>query len=148
MERNLSNIKTLLSLVRKILTQPSSRLNLEFLSRQGMWFNYHQILEVRVTMTYLNNTFQKVKYTYSGSQFQIKVTFYSLLGNCLGNTFRVTSFKLTGQEVTQPSFQQWSYTSHEEQPHPPSWAPETTPWSLANCSLWLNIHYLWEFIKY
>lgn len=69
-----------------------------------------------------------------GTQFEIEVRLDTLLGDGLGDSLRVSPFKLPGQQVVQPSFEQGDDTSHEEQPDPPSRRPETDTGSLSNGS--------------
>lgn len=45
------------------------------------------------------------------------------------------TFKLPGQQIPQPSLQQWSDPPHEEQPDSPSRSPEATTRTLANRTL-------------
>lgn len=45
------------------------------------------------------------------------------------------TFKLPGQQVAQPSLQQGGDAPHKEQPHPPSWCPEPTAWTLTHWTL-------------
>lgn len=71
----------------------------------------------------------------SSSQLQVKVAFNSLLGDCLGNAFRVSPFKLSGQKIAKPSFQERNNTTQEKQPHPPPRSPKATSWSFTNRSL-------------
>lgn len=42
---------------------------------------------------------------YSSSQLQVILTFNSLLGDCLGNALRMSTFKLSRQQVSKPAFQ-------------------------------------------
>lgn len=46
--------------------------------------------------------------------------------------YRVLTFKLPGQQIPQPAFQQWGDAPHEEQPHSPAWSPETTARTFAH----------------
>lgn len=70
-----------------------------------------------------------------GSKFQVKVTLNSLLGDCFGNTFGVSPFKLSGQQISKPAFQEGYNTTQEKEPHPPSRSPEATPRSFTYRSL-------------
>lgn len=45
------------------------------------------------------------------------------------------TFKLPGQQISQPSLQQRSDPPHKEQPHSPARSPETTTWALAHRTL-------------
>jgi len=69
------------------------------------------------------------------SQFQIIMTFHSLLCHRLGNALRVSSFELARQQVAEPSFQQRSHSTHEEQPHAPPGSPESTARTFADWTL-------------
>lgn len=69
------------------------------------------------------------------SQFQIIMTLHSLLGHRLSNALRVSSFKLPRQQVAEPSFQQRSHSTHEEQPHAPAGSPESTSRTFADWTL-------------
>lgn len=42
-----------------------------------------------------------------------------------GDSLRVSSFKLSGQQVTEPPLEQGDDTSHEEEPDSPTRSPET-----------------------
>lgn len=44
----------------------------------------------------------------------------------------VLTFKLPGQQIPQPAFQQWRDASHEEQPYSPAWSPEATARTFAH----------------
>lgn len=44
----------------------------------------------------------------------------------------VLTFKLPGQQIPQPAFQQWRDAPHEEQPHSPAWSPEATARTFAH----------------
>lgn len=80
-------------------------------------------------------TKQNVHESYRSSKFQIKMAFHSLFGDSLGNSFGMSTFKLSGKKVTKPSFQQWGDSSHEEEPYPPSWSPESTSRTLPHWAL-------------
>ncbi len=45
------------------------------------------------------------------------------------------TFKLPGQQISQPPLQQWCDPPHEEQPHSPARCPEATTWTLAHRTL-------------
>ena len=51
--------------------------------------------------------------------------FDPLLGHSLGYTFRVTPFKLTGEQIAQPALQKRGDATQEEKPHPPPGRPDT-----------------------
>ncbi|KAK4812136.1 hypothetical protein QYF61_000977 [Mycteria americana] len=42
------------------------------------------------------------------------------------------TFKLPGQQIPQPAFQQWRDAPHEEQPYSPAWSPEATARTFAH----------------
>ena len=71
--------------------------------------------------------------THDGStQLQVEVRLDTLLGDRLGDSLRVSSLELSGQQVVEPSLEQGNDTSHEEQPDPPSWRPEPDTGTLSN----------------
>lgn len=47
----------------------------------------------------------------------------------------VQTFKLSGQQISEPPLQQGGDAPHEEQPHPPTRGPEATTWTLAHRTL-------------
>lgn len=69
------------------------------------------------------------------SQLQVKVGFYSLLGNGFSNSFRVTALELPRQQVTQPTLEERRDPSHEEEPYSPAWRPETATRTFSNWTL-------------
>ena len=69
---------------------------------------------------------------YGRTQLQIEMWFDSLLRHSLGHTFRVTSFKLTREEIAQPALQQRSDAAQEEEPHTPSRCPDTATRTLTH----------------
>ena len=59
----------------------------------------------------------------------------SLLGHRLGHALRVSALELSGQEVSEPTFEQWGDSAHEEEPDAPPRGPESAPWSFSDRSL-------------
>ena len=66
----------------------------------------------------------------TGPQLQVEVTLHSLLGDSFSHSLAVSSLKLSRQNITRPSIQEWSLPSHEEVPHSPSRSQESTTWAL------------------
>src|SRR5690606_5486246 len=62
----------------------------------------------------------------SGTQFEIKMGFNSLLRDSLRNTLGVTTLELTRQKISQPSLKKWNNTTEKEEPDSPSWSPKAT----------------------
>jgi hypothetical protein len=53
-------------------------------------------------------------HNHGGSQLEVVLGLYSLLGHGLCDAFAVTALELTREEVTQPSLEQGDDTSKEE----------------------------------
>ena len=66
------------------------------------------------------------------SQLQVEMTLHSLLGDRLGHAFRVSTFELSREEVSEPALKERDHAPQEEEPHPPSWGPNSDPWSLSH----------------
>lgn len=69
---------------------------------------------------------------HTSSQLQVILRLNSLLGDCLGDAFTVTTFKLSGKEIAEPSLQQRHYPPYEEEPYAPPRCPEPNTRSLTN----------------
>jgi hypothetical protein len=68
----------------------------------------------------------------SRTEFQVVVRLDTLLGDRLGNTFAVTTFKLTGEEISEPPLKERDDAAHEEQPHSPTGSPKTATRTLSD----------------
>merc|ERR1719318_1736727 len=63
---------------------------------------------------------------HAGSQLQVEVALHPLLGDSFGHPLAMPALKLPGQKISQPSLQERSHSSHEEEPDSPPRSPEPT----------------------
>ena len=69
------------------------------------------------------------------SEFEIEVTLDALFGHGFGDAFGVTTFKLTRQQIAQPSLQERRDTAHKEQPDSPTRSPKSAAGAFADRTL-------------
>ena len=68
----------------------------------------------------------------SCSQLKVILTFHALFGDCLCDTFGVSSLKLPCKQIAEPSLKQRDNSSDEEEPYTPSWCPKSNTRSFSN----------------
>ena len=61
---------------------------------------------------------------HAGTQFQVEMTFNSLLGHILRKRLGVTTLELTSEEITKPTLEKGGDAAQEEQPDSPAWRPK------------------------
>lgn len=88
-----------------------------------------------VTMPSHNSETMSHGQTYSSAQLQVKVTLHTLLSHCLGHTLAVPTFKLTREQIAQPSLQQGHDATKKEYPNTPTSRPHSTARTLAHRTL-------------
>ena len=85
-----------------------------------------QMLQYRARLVRLDSLGHHIQdiVHHSGTELQIKVRLHTLFGHRLGDTFRMTTFELSREEIAQPTLEQRDNTAEEKQPHAPPWSPE------------------------